>query len=86
MPNDIYEINGRIKNHIARENIALSPVGTILVNYFSLFFKDLYDFTEKYDHHPHIEELKNIINKNEKMPLLIIQSSIPFMQEEEEHE
>ena len=47
MRNDcsVYAISGRIKNILAREDIALSQVGSVLVNYFTLMLKELYDFS-----------------------------------------
>lgn len=75
--NDIYAISSRIKNIIARKNIALSPVGTILVNAYSLVLKDLYDFAEKYSSDSHMNELINLLRSKEDMPLYIIKLSTP---------
>ena len=71
--NDIYAISGRIKNIIARSDIALSPAGTILVNYFTLMFKDLYAFAEARD----LKELDFLLKSKENIPQLIIEASTP---------
>src|ERR1700688_3174578 len=76
MENDIYDISGRIKNIIAREDLAMSPAGNILVNYFSLFLKDLYDFSYSLNS-PCDMELRRILNKSENIPLNIIKVSSP---------
>lgn len=72
--NDIYRISGRVKNIIAKEDIALSQVGTILVNYFSLMLKDLYDFSETLPT-GYGEQLRNELLKKESVPMLIIKVS-----------
>ncbi len=46
MSDSVYAISSRIKNIVAVEDIALSPVGNILVNYYTLVLKDLHDFAE----------------------------------------
>ena len=46
--NDVWTISGRIKNLIAKENIAISPAGIVLVNIQTHFLKQLYDVSEKY--------------------------------------
>lgn len=74
MENDIYAISGRIKNHIAMKDIALSPVGTILVNYFTLALKDLYDFAESLSE-PNRTALIRLIMDKETVPRNIIQVS-----------
>lgn len=71
MGNDIYEINGRVKNHIANEDIAISPVGEVLVNYYTLMLKELYDFTLTLSLADR-SRLELLLNKNENIPMLII--------------
>jgi hypothetical protein len=71
MVNDIYEIGGRVKNHIAREDIAISPVGEVLVNYYTLMLKELYDFTLTLSLADR-SRLELLLNKNENIPMLII--------------
>lgn len=76
MNNDTYTISARIKNLIAKEDIALSPVGKVLVNYFTLALKSLYDFSEtlppQYKH-----ALDKVIESTENTPLLVIKVSTP---------
>ena len=74
--NDIYDILGRVKNIIAREDIALSPVGTILVNYFSLMLLNLYKFTERLSTDEG-ESLGRLLEAHENLPLLVIKTSMP---------
>lgn len=71
---DIYAIAGRIKNIIANEGIALSPVGTILVNYYSLALKDFYDYSEKLPS-PFKEELQTLLSSKEDVPCNVIKVS-----------
>jgi hypothetical protein len=73
---DIYAISGRVKNIIAKEDIPLSPVGTILVNYFSLMLKDLYDFAETLDETDK-SNLKCLLKQKESVPLSIIRAAMP---------
>jgi len=74
--NDIYDIFGRVKNHIAIEDIALSPVGNILVNYFTLFLKELYDFSDELNETDG-SNLRCVLKNNEKLPLNVIKVSTP---------
>lgn len=74
--NDIYAISGRIKNIIAREDIALSESGNVLVNYFSLMFKDLYDLSEKMPK-PYSDLLSNLLSDKESIPYYIVKVSSP---------
>ena len=74
MSNDVYEISGRIKNIIANNDIALSRVGEILVNYYTLAFKDLYDFSETLDETDRAN-LQCVLRKNEDVPMKIIKVS-----------
>jgi len=74
MPSDIYEISGRVKNIIAREDIALSPIGKILVNYYTLMLKSLYDFSETLPLENRIK-LDSLIKENEILPMLVIKVS-----------
>ena len=74
--NDIYAIAGRIKNIIARAEIALSPVGVILVNYYSLALKDFYDFSEKIPT-PFKEELQDLLASKEDVQKNVIMVSAP---------
>ena len=74
--NDIYDILGRVKNIIAREDIALSPVGTILVNYFSLMLLNLYKFAENLPT-DNRESLERYLEAHENLPLLVIKTSMP---------
>lgn len=74
--NDVYAISGRIKNIIAREDVALSPVGTVLVNYFTLVLKDLYDFADTLEDSKK-EALFRLLRAKEDTPLHIIQVATP---------
>lgn len=76
MSNDIYEISARIKNIIAREDMTLSPAGKILVNYFSLMMKDLYDFSDTLPE-PYNQYLKYDLSQKESVPMTIIKVSTP---------
>lgn len=73
---DIYSINGRIKNIIAKDDIALSPVGTILVNYYCHALKAFYDYSDKLPA-PFKEELQAVIEKEEDLPKKVIEASTP---------
>jgi hypothetical protein len=77
MPNDVYGISGRIKNLIAKEDIALSKVGTILVNYHTLFLHELYEFGKTLESDVEEHNLEKILNKGESIPLNIIKASVP---------
>lgn len=74
--NDVHAISGRIKNIIAREDMALSPVGKVLVNYYTLALKKLYDFSETLSG-PHKEKLENLLITIEDVPMLIIKVANP---------
>jgi hypothetical protein len=73
---DIYAISGRVKNIIAFSDIALSPVGNILVNSYVLVLKELHDFADKLPV-PYNEELKDLLIKKEGMPEYVIRLSTP---------
>lgn len=74
--NDIYEIKARVANIIAREDIALSPVGRILVNYFSLLFKDLYDLSETLPEERR-QFMQYYLKERESLPMTIIKVATP---------
>ncbi len=74
--NDVYAISARVKNLIAKEDIALSPVGKVLVNYFTLALKTLYDFSDTLPEQ-YKRELDRVIESTENTPLLVIQVSTP---------
>lgn len=76
--NDVYAISGRVKNHIAVEDMALSPAGVVLVNYFSLMLKDLYDFSDKLPLYG--DELRKLLATKETLPMLVIKVSAPTEQ------
>ncbi|CAM6005512.1 unnamed protein product [Sphagnum balticum] len=76
MPHDIYEISGRVKNLIATEDIALAQNGTYLVNLFSLFLKELYDFSETLPG-PQQGMLQEILSSHESLPCNIMKLSAP---------
>lgn len=65
--NDVYSISGRIKNHIAMEDLSLSPIGNILVNSYTLILKDLHDFANDLPY-PHNNELIKILIEKEAFP------------------
>lgn len=76
MSNDVHTISARVKNLIAKEDIALSPVGKVLVNYFTLALKSLYDFSETLP--PQFKlALDKVIESTENTPLLVIKVSTP---------
>lgn len=77
MLNDVYGISGRIKNLIANEDIALSKVGTILVNYHTLFLHELYEFGKILNSDVEEHALVKILNKGESIPLNIIKAATP---------
>ncbi len=77
MSNDVYGISGRIKNLIAKEDIALSKVGTILVNYHTLFLHSLYEFADNNLDNPHYDSLMITLKNAESIPLNIIKASTP---------
>jgi hypothetical protein len=79
--NDIYAIVGRIKNLLAKEDIALSPVGTVLVNYYALALKEFYDYSEKLPQE-YKEGFQRLLLSREDVPKNIILVSSP--QEESE--
>jgi hypothetical protein len=74
--NDIYAICGRIKNIVARKDLALSSAGTILVNTYALVLKELHDFSEKLPV-PYNEELRDLLIKKETLPGYVIELSTP---------
>jgi hypothetical protein len=74
--NEIFAINGRIKNIVAREDIALSPVGNILINTYTHTLKDLYDFAELLPS-PYGENLKALLLSKEDLPKNVIKLSSP---------
>jgi len=80
--NDIYNISGRVKNHIAKKDIALSPVGNILVNSYTLVLKDIYDWAETIPEF-YRDQLNKILMSKEEMPAYVIKLSTP---EDEEFE
>jgi hypothetical protein len=61
---------------LAREDIALSPVGNVLINYFALMLKDLYDLSEKFPNE-YASQLSSMLEQKEIVPMLIIKVSTP---------
>lgn len=80
MGNNIYEISGRVKNLIAMEDIAVSPVGTVLVNYYSLVLKDLYDFAETLPATDR-DRLDLLLRSKENLPMLVIKVGSALQEE-----
>ncbi len=78
--NDIYDISSRIKNLIAKEDIALSPVGNILVNYYALAMKDLYDFSATLPAQ-YRDVLDKLLAQKEDVPMKVIKVSTPAEQD-----
>ena len=76
MSDSIYQIKARIGNKIASSDIALSPVGEVLVNYFSLTLKDLYDFSDTLPSEQS-SKLNSILAQKESVPKQIIQVCSP---------
>jgi hypothetical protein len=76
MSDSIYQIKARIGNKIASSDIALSPVGEVLVNYFSLTLKDLYDFSDTLPSEQS-SKLNSILAQKEEVPKQIIQVCSP---------
>lgn len=72
--NDIYAISGRIKNLIAREDMALMDAGLTLVNYYSLMLKDLYDFAQTLPP-PYNNDLVRLLSQKEDLPKNVIKVS-----------
>ena len=79
--NDIYAISGRVKNHIANADIAISQVGNVLVNYFTLMIKELYDFSDTLPQ-PNKDAMVKILTSNEKVPMNIIKVASPEPEKE----
>ena len=73
MSDTVYQIKARIGNKIASSDIALSPVGEFLVNYFSLTLKDLYDFSDTLSAEQRTK-LNSILVQKEDVPKQIIQA------------
>lgn len=44
---DVYAISGRIKNSLAMKDLAITEVGTLLVNSYTMVLKDLHDLADK---------------------------------------
>jgi len=80
MENNIYQISGRVKNLIAMEDIALSPVGIVLVNYYSLALKDLYDFSETLPVADR-ERFEALLKSKENLPMLVIKVGAALQEE-----
>lgn len=76
MSNDVYAISGRIKNLIAKKDLALSPTGLILVNAFTLMLKDLYEYADNLTH-PNSEALRKLLEEKESLPAYVIEVSTP---------
>ena len=74
--NDIAGVNGRIKNILDRSDIALSPVGNILINSYTMVLVDLYAFSEKLPE-PFRRDLLSLLESKEGMPELVIRLSTP---------
>ena len=72
--NDLISIAGRIKNILAKEDIALSPVGNILVNSYTHVLKSIYDFSDNLPE-PHNKALKNLLRSKEDLPKYVIKLS-----------
>lgn len=77
--NDIYQITSRMKNFIAREGIALSPAGKILLNTYALAVKDLYDFADTLADDPK-QRLRDLLASKENVPAYIIKLTSPQSQ------
>lgn len=71
MNNDVYAISGRIKNLIATNDLTLTSTGNILVNYYTLVLKELYDFANNLDE-KNKEDLNKILINAETMPVKFI--------------
>lgn len=74
MPHDIYAISARVKNLIAREDIALAQNGLYLVNLFSLFLNELYNFSDTLSE-PQQSLLQGILSSHEALPMNIMKLS-----------
>jgi hypothetical protein len=84
MSDTIYEIVGRIKNLVAKEDIALSPNGVILCNTYALMLKDLYEFSDTLND-VHKEKLNRLLRSKEELPVYVIKLITP-KEEENEYE
>lgn len=80
--NDVQAISGRIKNLIAREDLALSPAGVVLFNSYTLFLKQLYDFAN-YLPLPYSVQLEDMFNSSEDLPRNVIQLSTPKKEDDD---
>lgn len=81
--NDIYAIVGRIKNLIAKDDLALTESGKILVNTYALVLKELHDFSEKLPG-AFYKELSELLIKKESLPHYVLSLSTPKEDLEEE--
>lgn len=73
---DIASISGRIKNLIAKKNLALGPAGNFLVNMYAHVLMELHTFAEKLPE-PFSKELENLLISKENMPETVISLSTP---------
>lgn len=80
--NDTIAINGRIKNAIAAQDMALSPAGMVLVNVQTHFLKKLYDFSETL-HGLDRKELKDLLREGEDLPRAILSILAPKQEDDE---
>jgi hypothetical protein len=62
---DLYSLAARVKNLARGDDVSLTPLGEQLCNLYIHVLMDLYNFAEKYDHHPHMEEMIKLIESKE---------------------
>lgn len=76
MSNDIYAIQGRVKNRVAMNNMDLTPVGGALVNTHSMMLFDLHQLAETFPS-PYKESLVGKLLAKESIPADLIKQNTP---------
>lgn len=71
MPYNIYEVDARVKNHVAREGIPLSAAGIQMCNMFTHVLMSLYEYSETLPE-PYKSRLTTLIESKENTPAQII--------------
>lgn len=78
---DIYAIVGRMKNMIAKEDLALGPAGKVLLNYYALTLKELHEYAEALPE-PYSDQLASLLVEHEDLPLLVMEVTAPSEDDE----
>lgn len=82
---NIYEVDARVKNHVAMAGIPLSGAGVQMCNMYTHVLMSLYTYAETLPE-PFKTQLSALIRSKENMPMQVIKLVNPEPEEDELHE